>query len=405
MKTKHTKAASVLAVAVLLVGTMPVGVAQTVVQAQVDEQILAENYINAKNVYLAYVSQYTSAKENYEAAQTGDNLQEAFRTFLLAADNALIKFLEFVKAAIEKWGQYLTEEDKDNYLVTLDGHINWLQQVQENIETADTWGDLGLIALRMLDRWLNIRVDSRRIIGFGLCSIMDGIIGKAEGLSLKIEEKIENLEARGEDTRELEALLEDFNEQLASAKEKVGEARATFEQIARGNVYVYFPRGVDLLRDAYQYLKQARDDIKEIVRVLKEIGGEGEVELSGTGWVIAQGDGTADISGTGMVWVTTLSGGTLTVSKNAQVRAIGAGTVENVDDKVEYKGYGSALVTGTDISVEIQGTDLSLVAAGTGTVRLEGQGTFMAHGYGAREQTKEWSEAGIEVDLATGEEA
>ena len=88
------------------------------------------------------------------------------------------------------------------------------------------------------------------------------------------------------------------------------------------------------------------------------------------------------------------------VSKNATV-TIGAGsqgTVDHQENQDVYTGFGSATVTGTSITVQIDGNDISLVAQGTGTVTLSGNGTYTTHG--ATESTYNWSEAGVQVNLA-----
>lgn len=103
-----------------------------------------------------------------------------------------------------------------------------------------------------------------------------------------------------------------------------------------------------------------------------------EINLNGTGVLIARGDGEVTIEGNiiyfsvrgeGEVKITDLAG-------DAIVHAFGFGERKISENEWEYEGVGRVVAKGSNIIIEVEGQHLHLVAAGTGSAYLEGEGSY-----------------------------
>ncbi|MEK7593481.1 MAG: hypothetical protein AAB464_02090 [Patescibacteria group bacterium] len=103
-----------------------------------------------------------------------------------------------------------------------------------------------------------------------------------------------------------------------------------------------------------------------------------EINLDGTGVLIAGGDGEATIEGNiiyfsvrgeGEVKITDLAG-------DAVVHAFGFGERKISENEWKYEGRGKVVAKGSNIVIEVEGKHLHLIAAGTGSAHLEGEGSY-----------------------------
>jgi hypothetical protein len=329
------------------------------------------------------------------------NVVEKAKISLLAADNAMIKRLEMLRARVEAT-RGLSDNEKTVIYAEIDADISWLQGKQTDIQNADNMWDVISVALTIWDYWRDVRVEIKQIIGQILGAWTDALVQRAEAFAGRVEAKIEELKENGIDTSDLESWLADYNSAIELAEEKYDQAKDKFSQIPSAeNPHQLFWEGVALIREGNGYLRDAFRALRDIISDMRSSGHS--VTLAGSGTLIAHGDGRAYLSGTGAVHVLAPIQGTMLVSPNAKVTTVGEGTktvLEN--DWVQYEGYGSAMVTGTDIIVDISGDGISILAAGTGTAVLTGTGSYRTYGenkYGAGS----WTEASVTVTLATGE--
>ncbi|MDI6884160.1 MAG: hypothetical protein QMD00_03355 [Hadesarchaea archaeon] len=328
------------------------------------------------------------------------NLREAARNTMLAADNMMIKRLEALKARVEAT-RGLSDNEKTTYKTEIDGYISWLQARQAEIQAAENGQVLRSIAGTIRGYWASVRVRIKYIVGQILSRWVDAIVQKAEAFAGRIEAKIENLKDQGIDTSALEAWLADYNSKLALAEQKYDAAKAKFSQISSvEDADELFREGVAFIKEGNSYIKDALKALRDIVSDMRNRGHT--VTLSGSGTLIAQGNGSAYISGTGGVRVRAPVEGNMLVSPGAEVTTDGQGTVEVLENNwVKYQGFGSATVRGTNMVVDINGNGIDIVARGTGTVRLVGSGSYRTYGENLYVDGT-WTEVGVTATLATG---
>jgi hypothetical protein len=111
----------------------------------------------------------------------------------------------------------------------------------------------------------------------------------------------------------------------------------------------------------------AGDDVVDEVNTV-----DNEIELHGTGTLLAMGSGRVELQGTGRVLIFAEEANVI-VSNNAWVRAFGDWSVEDIgSENVKYTGSGALQIRGYRITVDISGNGINLEASGRGSATLKG---------------------------------
>lgn len=400
----NTEIGALVLTALVLTGAMgTAGLASAELQ-EANKQLI-ERYENAKQLYQNAIQAYLKARYDFgvavqvwKATLAENDLETALslgKLLLGWADNAMMRCLEFVEARVEITAA-LTENEKSEMISELSAHINWLQAKQPEIEAVDNVSELISLGREIQTQWRDsIRVDAKRILGEVVSASLNLVSTRAETIASIVEAKIENLENQGVDTTHLRELLDDYNSKISSAQEKSEQAREKFSQMENSeNPDELFSEGVVLIKESIWYLRMAYTRLREMVAEIRS-GGH-EIELADTGALIASGTGQANITVTGTVEIRAIIGGTMIVSSDAIVKAVGQGTKTTLpDNQVQYEGFGSAIVVGTDITVEISGSGIDLIVAGEWTATLSGSGWYRA--YTDTSTEGQWAEEGTFV--------
>ncbi len=123
--------------------------------------------------------------------------------------------------------------------------------------------------------------------------------------------------------------------------------------------------------------------------------------VQGSGWIIAEGSGTAFMKGSG--WARISGDGTLLIQDrggDAEISISGEGTRrDGPDGSIIYEGFnGSAYIKGSAITIGLRGDDIRLEAEGRGLVVLKGDGWYRA-GSGETEIEGRWTATGVRLQL------
>lgn len=396
----------------LMVVLLPVTAAQQTLGE--DEKALVEKYDKAKAEYLSSVTEYKNARQDFRSARDKyrdlrrpDNRKMALeraKTFMLRADIAMINHLRLFKVRV-RITRAISDDEKAAILTEIDAYISWLKDKQDDIKSAETRKELAGTAREIRDKWIDIRVYTKKITGKILVAKTDAVISRAETIADRIETRIPELQAEGKDTAEIERWLEDFRSKIELAKQKNEAAKQKFEEIKGiDDANRLFRQGHAFIKEANRYLRGAYKDLKEIVKALK--ASDSRIDVSGTGRLTASGDGRAYVEGNGTVEVGALRG-TMIVSNDTVVETDGTGNRTTLDDgRVKYQGFGSATVRGERMMTELSGNGIDLVAEGTGTAILAGKGTYTVCGERCLEgevdgRTGDWRRAGVRIRIAT----
>ncbi len=367
---KAMKLLSIALVAMLALSLLPPGYAQPPPVKKAEER-----YKAAKSSYLSAMEMYKNARQDFMKirgpAKRGTVPFDKLQNFVLRSIDAMIAHIELVKARVEMSGA-LTDEEKSEAIERLDTYVSYLKEKRIEAEQAENREQLLKVGREVRTKWLEVRLEVRKIAGRVIISRIDRILTRAEEIGDRLEVRVEALREAGEDTTELEALLQQYREHLSLAAEKRNMAEEKLNAVTS-------PEDAGSLREAHTYLRETNRHIKEMFVALRQIARElrdKEVTVTGFGALFARGNGSAVLRGDGGVFVS--GNGTLTVKvSSGRVRVVGAGEKqENEDGSVTYRGFGRAKVVGRGIHVSVTGENLLIRAVGRGTAELSGTGEW-----------------------------
>ena len=321
----------------------------------------------------------------------------------LSTEEAINVTKEYLISSIDYILTFLDEDEDTDY-------INLLEEERENVENASNRQELAESARKIRSIWNDVRKD--RVVSRGevIDNKVNNVITISRNMADRLENEIARMEANGQDVTELEEMLAEYNELLASAEQNREHAR---------NTYMH-GEGTDAenIREANQYFTEAGKDITEANTLLRNMFGEirqqreGLVTLSGEGTLEANGNGTVVISGNVTVDVTA-------EEVNIIVKDLANDAVIDVDEE-EYEESnidagnstdnnrafvfiglsGDIHIEGSRLTVMVKGTGIDLGAEGTGSVVLAGQGTYTANGIDG-----EWANRVTDDDNADDEDS
>ncbi len=305
-----------------------------------------------------------------------DTFDEA-KEWLLASCDLAVASLTSIREKIEN--SNVTYPEVEELIDEINEHISDISAVREDIESAQTVEELKEAGRELKKEWMEAKVSLKKAIGLRWIYIMERVVGKTDEVNQRVQALIEEFQAQGKDTTELERWLEKYNEDMARAQEKLEKAKERLMELDTNwqvNRFLYMENKA--MKSAFQYLKESHHKLMRIIKFI-ENQKTGSVELEGTGVLFAAGEGYARIEGD--VKVLIFGNGTVTAPADSVVFATGFGDREENDGAVTYTGEGRILVKGEDITVTVEGNGLRIHAVGSGTVELNGTGVYKVKGF------------------------
>jgi hypothetical protein len=342
------------------------------------------------------------AAGNYHAAKSNfANIKS--RNPNLNTEEAINATKEYLISSIDYILTFLDEDEDTDY-------INLLEEERENVEDASNRQELAESARNIRSIWNDVRKD--RVVSRGrvIDNKVNNVITISKNMANRLENEIARMEENGQDVTDLEEMLAEYNELIASAEQKRDHAR---------NAYMY-GEGTDAenIREANQYFTEASKDITEANTLLRNMFGEikqqreGLVTLGGEGTLEANGNGTVVISGNVTIDVTAEDVNIIVkdLANDAMIDVdeeeyeesnIDAGNSTNNNRAFVFIGLsGDIHIEGSRLTVMVKGTGIDLDAEGTGSVVLAGQGTYTANGIDG-----EWANRVADDDNADDEDS
>jgi hypothetical protein len=112
--------------------------------------------------------------------------------------------------------------------------------------------------------WTSSRIELRRSAGRLINAKIGGIVVKAEKLQERLENAVASLEEQGQDTAELNTLIEQFTERVRNADMHYAEARK--QHMASGTEEEI----ENAMQEANRHMQLARDELSESHKVLMQ---------------------------------------------------------------------------------------------------------------------------------------
>ena len=346
---------------------------------------------------------FQDAKDRFEtdrSLQNTDGLKEALRNFLDHTIDYTIKRLE----ALQIQAKGPEENGLAPFIISdnIDDYIGQLEDLNDDVATAETGEDFQAVTIEVRSIWQNVYLESRYFILGTLNNKVNSFLECTDSIADRIQAEIDRLDEAGEDSKELQDLLHDYEKALDDAKNSHIEANRLFEEHDgfnddgelqnAENARVFLNDATAQIRENNLNLKEANSRLRQIFQELNEHR-HGSVSLSDAGSFSAKGEGEATISGNLELTVRAKSG-ILTIKdydEDAVIEINGKGTKEVLNDgTIKYEGFdGAAIISGSSITVDITGSDIELSAKGTGSAVLKGDGSCNVEG----RKRSEWGNA------------
>lgn len=386
-----------------------VAYAETPREQYQDVQDKYQNYSdrieNSQQTYQDSKEKFNNAKEKFNDTKSRENtlaLKQATKDHLNHSIDYSIKRLEMLMIRTQ------VAEENGNAPFTasenIQEYIDNLEDLKDDVASAETREDVQVVIKEVRNTWQNVDMESKYFTFGTVNNKVDTFIDRSESIADRIQDEIDRLNEAGEDTTELERLLEDYNDALdeaitshENANELFGE-HTGFDDVGQlsnaGEANQFLRKANVQIRETNQGLREANTILREIFAELKQHR-PGSVDLRGTGILTASGNGKVTLSGNMDIEVGAKSG-VLTIADydgNAEIEVTGNGTRTEMDDgTVKYSGFdGTATISGSSITVSINGNDVELTAEGSGSAVLCGNGTYNATPDGGQTIESNWA--------------
>lgn len=242
------------------------------------------NYEQARQTYLSEIAAYKQAKLNFETAklklarfksiENKAAYKNAVQAFLSKSVSALIKYLEALENKASNV-RGISDSERADIIAYIDTDINWLKGKQTILAGTLTDEQLKTEAIAIRDYWKNVKTTFKKGVADIWIARVNYVISRAEELSAKVSDKIEELKAEGSDTAKLETWLAELNKNIATAKEKVASAKEKRESITDVNFEQMVKEIHAFVQNANQYIRKSHANLVQIVQEMKKITAAG----------------------------------------------------------------------------------------------------------------------------------
>lgn len=359
-----------------------------------------------KEEYFAAKQRLQQLNANMNSGKISASSKEVFEVrqdYLLETIDYTISNLEDLKERVDE----SQREDSDAIITGIDDSIAKLDAEKDNVENATTTKELAKSARTIRDIWKDAVKDASRT----RASFVDDKVGiylnKSVSLSERLSKEIETLQQKGEDTTELEELLQEYNDLIEQARQNRERAREAYQN-GDDTSREYWSTSAENLKDANSVLAE----ISQILRTYRH----GLVSLDGDGTLTAEGNGTAVMSGDikaemmindAQLVIKDLAGDAKVMITNKDSEIILELDNSLADDPKRALVYsdltGKVSISGSRLTVMVRGNDLDLEVEGVGSAVLSGEGTYTA---GTGKESKQWAsqfDSGSEEDSSQEE--
>ena len=342
-----------------------------------------DDYFAAKKKLQQVNANMNSGKINASSKEVFDVRKE----YLLETINYTISNLEELKEKVDD----SQREDADVIIAEIDEYISELDTEKDNVENSTTTKELAKSARNIRDIWRDAVKDAYKTRTTFVDDKVGTYLNKSVSLSERLSKEIETLQQQGEDTTELEELLQGYNgliEQARQNRERAREAYQNGDDTSRE----YWSASAENLKDANAVLAR----ISQILKTYRQ----GVVSLNGDGTLLAEGNGTAVLSGD-ITAEMTIDDAQLVIKDHAGDAKIkisnGSEIFLELDNSLAAEQKRALVysdltanvsISGSRLTIMVKGTEVDLKVEGIGSAVLSGEGTYTA---GTDEESKHWA--------------
>ena len=354
-----------------------------VVRAAQDRQVRPElsraNYMAAKNDLLRAKDRL----QNGTLSANSDEMLDIGKTYLNSTIGYMITRLTDLQENLD--------EDSEESGVIGD-YISKLEQEQENADAAQSRKELAEVSRSIREIWRDASDNMNQFRAHHIVGNIDSYLAKSETISTRITDEVQRLDSAGEDTSDLEDMLDRYNELIKEVERNKELVLEAYEE-GTGEAPGY-------LSKTHSVIKEANDVLRDILRELTDHR-QGFVKLADTGSLVAEGNGTAVLSGDINVSITASNAklvikdlaGDAQIDINGdhiQVDTNSGSDVAN-PSQVYIDFNGDVTISGSRLTVMVHGEDITLRDEGNGSAILSGIGYYEVEGADSPTGPLQWA--------------
>ncbi len=252
-----------------------------------------ERYLKAREAYQTTKERVNDARQTFLSCREGDGDREECRQakekvvleappFLLHAADMILAALSRVKERVEENPQ-MSEELREELLAKLEAQAEKAENARSVVESLSEGGatieEVRAAAKTIRESWRETRKTLKKSVGMVVNARLGNIILRTEQLEERIRKTRDKLEERGVDVSELDAAIQEFSERLDKARSEWEAAVSLYQGATTpGEVDEAARKAHEHVRASTRYLKGVREDLRVIVREIKEAN-KGVLEL------------------------------------------------------------------------------------------------------------------------------
>ncbi|WP_135607210.1 hypothetical protein [Methanococcoides methylutens] len=327
------------------------------------------NIQDAKNDYNKMTSEFQMIKDKQARGQlTSEEMFDESKDYLNGTIDYMIIRLDDLKES----GDY-SQEVND----TIDDHIAELEEIRVDVKDAETRNDLSDASKDIRNVWKDAIKDIKNSSAINVNNGLQNYLAKTNRVSERLQNEINRMEQNGQDTDELQKMLDDYNALIQQANEEQERARIAYQN---GD-----PEAREYLGECVQTTNEANNVLRELLQEMKQ-SRRGFVNMEGEGPLNAEGDGTIVLSGQLNVTINATEARLVIkdLAGDAEINITGEYELVNEDRKTDeccsfvYDDFtGDAFINGTRLTIMVRGEDIKIFAEGTGSASLSGEGSYL----------------------------
>lgn len=225
-----------------------------------------QKWLDAKAYHEQTKIEWREAQKLVTANNTPENVQNVIakaKISLNAGLDAAIAFFEFHKEKLE--AEDISDSLKSIIRSDLNKNIGVAEGLKLEVDAIDSRLEVGLVSLKIFDKYLNLLVDVMRDTGLAYVEKSNNKYDRLSEMKIKLESKIP--ESR---KAEFESALNGIENHLKEAKLNIDNAEAQYRSITqKQGSGIAFAEGNRLLLEAHKHGRLALEGMKSVVVKLR----------------------------------------------------------------------------------------------------------------------------------------
>jgi len=234
-----------------------------------------EDYVYNMNLYRTVYSDYQLARSQYLQSKTlnyQSNAQEKTVKLLQTRDDVVITYLTALRMNLSEV-QGISDSNRNIYFNQIDSDVSWFQNHKDNIPSAGTLEDLVGDSNKASEHYSTTTSLVYKSLAAASLGRVVNLTQKQKDIISALTDKINQISQSGDkDTSKAERWLIETNNRITRNEEKISQAQASLDLITPDkpkDQLKYYNDAVFRIQEAKQFLKEANDYIKEIIKELK----------------------------------------------------------------------------------------------------------------------------------------